>query len=289
MYRTDSHQDRGNAPRARSGRLARLPLLVAFAWLSSGCYAIPHVPGPSDEALAEVVREKVGHSHIQGVYEFQASANGGHVTIGGRVDSPNTLKQVVTALALTRGICELSYMGMEFCPPDVPDSEIIANIRQAVVAAIGAEDARNLGVYCEDHLAIVYGTLPSLVVREKVEDAVRSVPGVAKYYVAAEIVLRDPPSDDEVVQAVRRKFRNPLDVYNLLFRAGDIEVASENNIVTLTGYVPNVAGKLAAELQAKRTVGVRYVISRLQIPGEPPAPLPTENPRPSDDSETASP
>lgn len=258
---------------ANTIRAAFRGVMLIGILLNAGCYAIPRGPSKSDEELADAVYKRIAGARIRGVSEFQASADGGHVTIGGRVDSVETLKQVVAAIGFTPGLRELSFYGMEFDTAEIADEEILAEMRRSVEAAIGPDLAKQLGYFCEDHFAIVFGRLPSFAVREQVEEAVRVVPGIGRYFVAAEIVLADPPSDDAVVQSVERKFRNLFDIYNLTFRAGDIRVESNKNVVTLTGRASSVAGRLGAEMQAKRALGVRYVINRIEVPGEPPAPL----------------
>lgn len=47
--------------------------------------------------------------------------------------------------------------------------------------------------------------------------------------------------------------------------AADIGVAAENGVVTLTGYVPNYAQKLAAERAAWRVKGVKGIAQEIQV------------------------
>jgi osmotically-inducible protein OsmY len=224
----------------------------------------------SDRDFAEYIHTQAEKLPINGIYELRTAAAGGHVTLGGRVDSPETLKQVVTAVAGTPGLCELSFYGVEFCPPDVSDAEIAAKMRIAAEEAIGPELAAGLGYYCENHFAIVHGRLPSLPMREKLDEAVRAVPGVAQYHISCEVVLENPPSDEAVVAAVRRKLRSPFDLANTTFRASQIDVRSQNNVVYLSGQTSKLLGKLSAGSQAAQVEGVRYVVNQIQVPGIPP-------------------
>jgi osmotically-inducible protein OsmY len=230
------------------------------------CAAIPRATR-SDEEFAEYVHTQCEKLPIPGIYELRTAAAGGHVTLGGRVDSPDTLKQVVRAVANTPGLTQLSFFGVEFDPPDIADDVIAANARAEAAIAIGYDIASKLGFYCEDHRLFVYGTLPSLPMREKLEEAIRKVSGVGLYHVSCEVVLINPPSDDRVVAAVKRKFRRPLELPNVTFRASQVEVTSINNVVYLTGKAPTLLGKLSAGAQAAQIEGVRYVVNRIEVPG----------------------
>jgi osmotically-inducible protein OsmY len=159
---------------------------------------------------------------------------------------------------------------MEFCPADVSDEQIVADARESASRVLGSALAAQLEYYCEDHFLKIYGKLPSLAVREQLEEAVRSVPGVGLYDVACEVVLERPPSDDRVVVGVRRKLRRPFELPNLTFRAHQIEVRSVNNVVYLSGQAPTLLGKLSAASQAAQVDGVRYVVNRIRVPGRPP-------------------
>jgi osmotically-inducible protein OsmY len=245
-------------------------LLCSCATLFAGCASLPRATC-SDEAFADYIHTQAEKVSLPGLYELRTTADGGHVTLGGRVDSPETLRQLVTALATTPGLCELSFFGMEFCPPDIPDELIAANAREAAIKAIGPECACPLSYYCEDHFLVVTGKLPSLPAREKLDAAVRAVPGVGLYHVSCEVVMPNPPSDEQVVAAVRKKFRNPFELPNLTFRSSQIGIKSTNNIVTLTGRAPNLLGRLSAGAQAAQVEGVRYVVNRIMVPGVPPS------------------
>lgn len=253
--------------------LRRLPvtvlLLSGLATLPVGCMSLPRATC-SDEAFADYIHTQAEKVSLPGLYELRTTADGGHVTLGGRVDSPETLRQLVTALATTPGLCELSFFGMEFCPPDIPDEVIAANAREAAIKAIGPDCACPLSYYCEDHFLVVTGKMPSSPARERLDAAVRAVPGVGLYHVSCEIVMPNPPSDEQVVAAVRKKFRNPFELPNLTFRSSQVEITSKNNVVTLTGRAPNLLGRLSAGAQAAQVEGVRYVVNRVLVPGVPP-------------------
>jgi osmotically-inducible protein OsmY len=249
------------------GLVARfLAAIVPLVLIASGCSAIPRAHG-SDDEFADYVHDQAEKVPIPGIYELRAAAAGGHVTLGGRVDSPDTLKQLVRSVAKTPGITQLSFFGVEFDPPDVPDDVIVANARAAANTVVGPDIASKLGFYCEDHRLFIYGTLPSLPMRERLEEAIRQVHGVGLYHVTCEVVLEHPPSDAQVVSAVRRKFRRPLELPNLTFRSSQVQVKSVNNIVYLTGRAPTLAGKLSAQMQASQVEGVRYVVNRIEVPG----------------------
>ena len=135
-------------------------VLLCLATLPAGCMSLPRATC-SDEAFADYIHTQAEKVSLPGLYELRTTADGGHVTLGGRVDSPETLRQLVTALATTPGLCELSFFGMEFCPPDIPDEVIAANAREAAIKAIGPDCACPLSFYCEDHFLVVTGKLPS--------------------------------------------------------------------------------------------------------------------------------
>jgi osmotically-inducible protein OsmY len=234
--------------------------------------------GCCDQALAHHIQAEADKLPMPGIYELRASGSGGHVTLGGRVDSPDTLKQIVRSIANTPGLTQLSFLGVEFEPPDVPDDVIVAHARNAADQAIGNDLASKLGYYCEDHRLFVYGTLPSLPLREKLEEAIRQVHGVGLYHVTCEVVLTDPPSDARVVAAVKRKFRRPLDLANITFRASQVEVTSVQNVVYLTGKANTLLGKLSAGAQAAQVEGVRYVVNRIEVPGVPSMDVPRTQP-----------
>lgn len=242
-----------------------LPLLL------SGCMSLPRATS-SDEAFADYMHTQAEKFPLPGVSELRTTAAGGHVTLGGLVDSPATLKELVKNISNTPGLTQLSFFGMEFSPADIPDDVIAANARTAAVDCIGQELASQLGFYCENHNLFVYGKLPSLPLREKLDEAVRAVPGVGLYHVSCEVVLENPLSDDQVVAAVRRKFRRPLELPNLMFRASQVKVTSSNNVVYLTGTTPTFLGRLSAGSQAAQVEGVRYVVNQIQVKG----PRPTD-------------
>jgi hypothetical protein len=232
---------------------------------TAGCMSLPRATC-SDKEFADYMHTQAEKLPIAGVYEVRTAAAGGHVTLGGRVESPETLKQLVAAIASTPGLTELSFFGVEFAPADIPDDEIVANARGTAANVIGAERASQLGYYCEDHRLFVYGTLPSLPMREHLDEALRKLPGVGLYHVSVEIVMPDPPSDDQVVAAVRRKFRRVTELPNLAFRASQIQVQSVNNVVHLSGRASTFLGKLSAGSQAAHVEGVRYVVNRIEVP-----------------------
>lgn len=249
-----------------TGRVLSVAASVLAATLMAGCAVIPRAT-QSDEAFADYVHTQAEKMPIPGIYELRTSAAGGHVTLGGRMDSPDTLKQVVRAVANTPGLTQLSFFGVEFDPPDIPDDVIVANARAEAATVIGADIATKLSFYCEDHRLFVYGTLPSLPMRERLEEAMRKVQGVGLYHVTCEVVLVNPPADARVVAAVKRKFRRPLELPNVTFRASQVEVKSINNVVYLTGKAPTLLGKLSAGAQAAQIEGVRYVVNRIEVPG----------------------
>jgi hypothetical protein len=228
----------------------------------------------SDDDFADYMHTQAEKLPIAGIYELRTAAAGGHVTLGGRVESPETLKQLVAAIASTPGLTELSFFGVEFAPADIPDDVIVANARETAANVIGDELAAQLGYYCEDHRLFVYGKLPSLPMREQLDEALRQLPGVGLYHVSVEIVMPDPPSDDQVVAAVRRKFRRVTELPNLTFRASQIQVQSVNNVVYLTGRSSTFLGKLSAGLQAAHVEGVRYVVNRIEVPNIRPSDMP---------------
>jgi osmotically-inducible protein OsmY len=250
----------------RSILASRILAAIAVAIATAGCMALPRSTC-SDDAFANHIQGQAEKLPIPGIYELRATAAGGHVTLGGRVDSPETLKQIVRAVATTPGLTQLSFFGVELEPADIPDDIIVANARHEAALAIGDDIVSKLGFYCEDHRLFVYGTLPSLPMREKLEETIRQVPGVGLYHVSCEIVLENPPTDAQVVAAVRRRFRRPLQLPNLTFRASQVQVTSTNNVVCLTGRAPSLAGKLAAGAQAAQIEGVRYVVNRIEVPG----------------------
>jgi len=270
-------------PSDRSGGRAICFGFVALAaTVLAGCSHLPRATC-SDEAFAEYMQVQAEKLPIPGVYELRTTAAGGHVTLGGRVDSPETLKELVKVIAMTPGLTQLSFFGVEFEPADVPDTEIASNARQAVAAAVGEELTSQLGFYCEDHRLFVHGRVPSSVVRERIDETVRRVPGVGLYHVSCEVILENPPSDDQVVAAVRRKFRRVGELPNLTFRASQIEVRSVNNVVHLSGRAPSYLGKLSAGSQAAHVEGVRYVINRIVVPDIRPADMqPGQSPPPGD-------
>ena len=250
---------------ARRRVLVILGILLASA-TTTGCMSLPRATC-SDQAFADYIHTQAEKVPIPGIYELRAVAAGGHVTLGGRVDSPQTLRELVRITAGTPGLTQLSFFGVEFEPPDVPDDVIVTKARSAAESAIGKDLAAQLGFYCEDHRLFVFGTLPSLPLREKLDEAVRQVEGVGLYHVSCEVVLTNPPSDAAVVTAVRRKFRRPFELPNLTFRASHVEVTSVNNVVYLTGRAPTYLGKLSAGSQAAQVEGVRYVVNRIEVPG----------------------
>jgi osmotically-inducible protein OsmY len=231
----------------------------------AGCMSLPRATC-NDRQFADYIHTQAEKLPIAGIFEVRTAAAGGHVTLGGRVESPEALKQLVTVVASTPGLTELSFFGVEFAPAEIPDEQIAANARQTAANVIGDELASQLGYYCEDHRLFVYGKLPSLPMRERLDEAMRQLPGVGLYHITVEIVMPDPPSDDQVVAAVRRKFRRVTELPNLAFRASQIQVQSVNNVVQLSGRAPTFLGKLSAGSQAAQVEGVRYVINRIEVP-----------------------
>jgi osmotically-inducible protein OsmY len=279
-----------SACRARAGAIVKhfseLACLIVATSLCGGCAFLPRATC-SDKAFAEYMQVQAEKVPLPGIHELRTTAAGGHVTLGGRVDSPETLKELVKTIGATPGLTQLSFFGVEFQPPDVTDEEIVAEARQAAANAIGEEIASRLGFYCEDHRLFVYGTLPSSPIRERLDDAVRRVKGVGLYHVSCEIVLEDPPSDEAVAAAVRRKFRR-IEAPNLTFRASQIDVRSVNNVVHLSGRAPTYLGKLSAQQQALQVEGVRYVINRIEVPDVRPTDLPPGETPPGPDTEVQS-
>ncbi len=255
--------------RSAPANTRRVVLLLSAAIIATltgaGCCALCTRPSPSDRQLARRIERVVEKAGIPGVKQVQASARQGLVTLGGIVESPEALQRAVVLVASDPGVEELSFLGVTFDPPKLSDKQIVALMRAAARRAIGPEYADRLGYYCEDHFGVVYGTLPSLALRQRLDEAMRGVRGIGPYFVAVEVVLEDPPPDDVVARAVRRKLRNPLDVKNLLLIGSDIDVTVEDNVVRLEGTVRNYLAKLVAKQQAETVEGVRYVVNHLRV------------------------
>ena len=140
----------------------RLVVLAALGILLPGCVAIHtllapkiYMPRPNcdDEIFARQVHSLIETLPLPGLYELRTTAAGGHVTLGGRVDSPATLQQLVTGIAATPGLCELSFFGMEFCPPDVPDYVVV---EQGGAAAIKRSACRSRTNWASTAKTIAY-------------------------------------------------------------------------------------------------------------------------------------
>jgi osmotically-inducible protein OsmY len=236
-----------------------------MAFSLAGCCGPCSRPSPEDQQLAQQIRELIERAEIPGVQQVQVSAHRGHVTLGGVVTNPVALQRAVVLAAGHPQVQQLSFLGVQFEPPEVSDEELVERMRQAAIAAIGPDHAGRLGYYCEDHFGVVYGTLPSLALRRRLDEAIRRVEGVGPYFIAVEVVLPDPPDDRALEQAVRRKLTNPLDLRNLWLAGSHIQIRSRQNVVLLEGTVRHYLARLIAEDQVRQVEGVRYVINRLRV------------------------
>ena len=251
--------------RAYPSRLSLATLITGI--LLTGCQSLCVGPSLADRELADRVRSLIQKAQIPGVKQVQASARNGLVTLGGIVETPVALQRAVVLAASDPHVRDLSFLGVKFDPPALSDAQIVEHMRAAARKAIGPELAEQLGYFCEDHFGVVYGTLPNLRLRQQLDEAIRNVPGIGPYFVAVEVVLQDPPPDEAVAQAVRKKLHNPLDVKNLLLLGSDIRVRVDENVVILEGTVKNFLAKLVATQQAETVDGVRYVINHLRVDG----------------------
>src|SRR5262245_53061466 len=73
---------------------------AVMIFASAGCGSIPRATR-SDQEFADYIHSQAEKLPIPGVYELRTSAAGGHVTLGGRVDYPETLREAGGAVAKT--------------------------------------------------------------------------------------------------------------------------------------------------------------------------------------------
>ncbi len=246
-------------------RLVRLVLLPLLALMAGGCCAVCERPSPADSALAERVRQRIQRAGIPGVKQVQTSAKDGLVTLGGIVESPIALQRAVVLASMERDVRDLSYLGVRFDPPDVPDEEIVRRMKRAAAGVLGPDLAGELGYYCEDHFGVVYGTLPSAALRDRLDEAIRQVEGIGPYFIAVDVQLENPPPDDVVQRAVERELHSFFNPRRLLLIGSHIQVECKDNVVTLSGTVKSYLARMVAEQQARQVPGVRYVINRLRV------------------------
>ena len=122
-------------------------------------------------------------------------------------------------------------------------------------------DASNIEVTVDDGKVALSGTVPSFQARNAAVEDAYAIPGV--YAVDDKVTVRyvEPlPTDKEITERVR----SSLD-WNSEVDAKQVEVKTDNGVVTLGGTVHTLWEKLEAENVASSIKGTTYVVNNIAV------------------------
>ncbi|HEU4430462.1 MAG TPA: BON domain-containing protein [Myxococcota bacterium] len=239
----------------------------------------------ADDAVRGAVRKALkderalAHSSIR-----VKSVNEGVVVLSGEA---STLSAHRRAIARARGVDGVRRVASEIqSPNELADREIwqgddlsdgsgngfsdgwiTTKAKLSLMADPGISPMR-VNVDTEDGVVTLFGTVATAADRARAAHEVKKIDGVKavenELQVVADVAAAGvSESDDRVTAAVRKRIGERDSLSD-----ADLDVATENGVVRLTGSVASQRDRLTALTVARSTRGVRSVIDDLQLRGK---------------------
>lgn len=207
-------------------------------------------------------------------FEVDPIVHDGRVRLSGEVDSWQESRLAKKVAMGVRGVVEVDNDLEVDVPSDRSDSEIEAEIEQALAWNIYIDDAL-IGVDVNDGKVVLTGTVGSAAEKSRAitEAWVAGVESVKANRLEVSSWARDEsirshsmkiPRDAEIRAAVDRTMMQDPRVLSF-----DVDSEVDSGVVTLRGRVDNLKAKRAAGQNARNTWGVVRVVNRIKVrPGE---------------------
>jgi osmotically-inducible protein OsmY len=214
-----------------------------------------------DEALANDVERAFVMNPVTESWEIDADVEDGRVTLTGMVESWQEKQLAARVARSVNGVAEVdNRIGVTF-EQDRPDAEIKEEIEAALSWDICVDDAL-IDVMVDDGEVTLSGTVGSAAEKNRaLADAwVAGVESVdterlevaewarSEKLRAGKYVMKE---DDEITEAVEDAL-----LYDPRVNMFDVDVSSDEGIVTLSGTVRTLEARRAAAQDARNTVGV---------------------------------
>jgi osmotically-inducible protein OsmY len=229
-----------------------------------------------DPAIRQDVEARLAAQPATEADEVQVRVDAGVVTLAGRVDSVAEKELVRRYAAAVPGVTGVVDRLLVDAPEERPDAEIAAELRALLHWDLDVR-AEHLEVAVEGGVVHLSGSVGSE--QERRRAMLRSwVPGVRDVAAEALRVVRLPGGHMTRPQRFPRRSDTALRLAVVEAIAADPrvpegavpEVTAEDAVVRLSGALPTLAARRAAEQDAGNTVGVWRVDTRLRVepPGE---------------------
>lgn len=194
--------------------------------------------------------------------KVNVSVHNGVVTLTGEVP---TYADGMTARAAARRIGGVTDVINDLkvryvVPPAVPSDTEIKTQAKNMLAWDSAIDERNISVTVIDGVVTLQGNVNAHWKRFLVEQKMAGLRGILEVENKLTVVLTEKVSDEIIAGDVVAAFDRDLRV-----SFQDIEVEVDNGVVTLSGSVPDLETRQAAEADASFTAGVIDVINLLEL------------------------
>jgi osmotically-inducible protein OsmY len=167
----------------------------------------------------------------------------------------------VTIAAANRLTTGLDAAGLAALPLYRADSEILADVRDAVAGVLADPRARrNVKTHVDDGHVWVMGEVDT-------SDQVAFVNRAIAHILGARAVTSDLVSQEDLAQTVEARLRasaNGTGTFN------DVTTLTEHGIVYLEGSVPSQHARAEVERITLSVAGARVVVNNLRVEGEPP-------------------
>ncbi len=190
---------------------------------------------------------------------LKVEVRGGIAIPTGRVRNLSLADQVVDLAEKVRGIRGVDRSGLILENGGVPDDAVAKEVAHAL-ADVPKFASSDLTVEVHAGIVTVTGTIQSGTFRKDLRDLVGMIDGVV------DLVLRlvTPETADDVIQRVLDQFFAPRTIPRF---PGSVTARVAAGAVTLTGRVPRLFDKRAAEAHAYAINGVRSVDNQLELSG----------------------
>lgn len=227
----------------------------------------------SDEDVETDVEIALGTDPATDSWEISASVEDGAATLTGTVESWQERELSATVAKGVAGVTELKNEIEVSYDTERPDSEIQAEIEQALRWSVLVDDGL-IDVEVNDGQVALTGTAGSAAEKRiaRTKAWVAGVDGVDDSGLNVERWARDEDlrADKYVVKAdedIREAINDAL-LYDPRVSSFEIDVDVDAGDATLRGTVNNLMAKRAAADTARNTVGVRWVTNRVKVRSE---------------------
>ena len=239
--------------------IALLALAPCFGQV--GLASAGNIAGPGDYGLREMLVKRLGRDPGLARERFDVVLVNGGAVFSGTISSYAIRLRVLRIAGFIRGIVNVTD---EFVIERVDVSD--EALRDAVVATLSdvteALDLKDLMVEVEDTIVTLRGSVGRFPQRNEAEAAAGSVLGVTR--VINRMTSRDAPDRSKHATLADATVAYLLD-YRAFPHLGQIDVAAEDGVVTLSGRVAFFHTRRQAAVMVGLIEGVTRVDNRLKV------------------------